>query len=130
MFCYNPGVVNYTTAKQNCESNGMHLVEITSTEKSTAHASVANLINTRTWIGLTCPTGGGNCQWNFSLWTWEHSNKSLTDTKGWKNRFIKESNARIWQSGSKKKCVNWGNSNGRWAPERCSRTNAETLCEF
>ena len=106
----------------------MRLVEITSTEKSTAHASVSDRINTRTWIGLTCPTGGSNCQWNFSLWTWDYSKRNLTETEGWHTRFVKNGEF-IKGGGLGENCAHWWKSPGHWGPQSCSSTHYGTLCE-
>merc|ERR1719228_1386095 len=81
-FCYKSGGVNYATAKQNCESNGLRLVEITSEDKAAAVDSIAS--SNYAWLALTCPVATDDCQRKFDLWVWESSKKSLTDTNGWR----------------------------------------------
>ena len=125
-FCYKSGGVNYATAKQKCESNGMRLVEITSEEKSAALDSFASY--DYTWLALTCPAGTNDCQRRFDLWVWEYSNKNLAETEGWGTRFIKNGEF-IYGGSFGEHCAHWWKSPGHWGPQSCTSTHYGTLCE-
>ena len=124
-FCYKSGGVDYATAKQNCESNGLNLIEITSEEKAAAVDSIA--FYDYTWLALTCPAATNDCQTNFDLWFWEYSNKRLTETKGWDTRFIKSGDY-IYGGSFGEHCAHWWKSPGHWGPQTCT-SHYGTLCE-
>jgi len=129
-FCYNDENVDYDTAKANCESNGLQLVEVKSEGKAAALDSIAS--SNYAWLGLICPSGAEECQTDLSLWQWERSGLSVHQTEGYTNRFKLSANGNIYGGGSNgENCAHWwkrSSGYGIWAPHFCN-SGYGTLCE-
>ena len=131
-FCFKLGKVTYQQAKQNCESNGLSLVEIDSEAKALALDSIGashSLPYDYAWLGLVCPSRSDDCNRNLHLWQWERSGTDLTTTSGYQSRFYKDSSGNIYGGGVGEYCVHWWYS-GHWAPQPCHHGHLyNTLCE-
>merc|ERR1712156_1272889 len=150
-FCYKAGGATKEQAKEECESNSMLMVELTTESKAAAFDDIATY--DFAWLPLTCSSDTSDCQTNLDLWYWDYSKTKLTDSEGWEDRILRaDVNESIYGGANGENCMHWWKkkkeadvegiswwkkikhrtserNEGVWAPNSCESNHYGVLCE-
>jgi len=151
-FCYKAGGATKEQAKEECESYGLRMVELTTESKAAAFDDIATY--DFAWLPLTCSSDAGPlCQTNLDLWFWDYSNTRLTDSEVYKNHILQvDGNESIYGGANGENCMHWWKkkkeadvegiswwkkikhrtserNEGVWAPNSCESNHYGIVCE-